>query len=200
MASLYKKRDIWYMSLMVNNKRITKSLRTKDYSTARSLKSLTETTILQQLNGFTVSNAEISFPELVDRFLKAPHSWSTATYDINKYILTSHLNGKSLPTNLTSRAIHIRHINQCWNWGLKNNLVKKAHLLPGDTKGESKPRTYTECELNLMFIDIKDDSFNSFVRFAYYTGARSGEIRAISRDNVLEGSLVVRGKSPAFTI
>ena len=71
MASLYKKRDIWYMSLMVNNKRITKSLRTKDYSTARSLKSLTETTILQQLNSFTVSNAEISFPELVDRFLKA---------------------------------------------------------------------------------------------------------------------------------
>jgi len=47
------------------------SLRTKDYSTARSLKSLTETTILQQLNSFTVSNAEISFPELVDRFLKA---------------------------------------------------------------------------------------------------------------------------------
>jgi hypothetical protein len=27
-----------------------------------------------------------------------------------------------------------------------------------------------------MFTSIKDDSFNSFVRFAYYTGARSGEI------------------------
>ena len=46
-----------------------------------------------------------------------------------------------------------------------------------------------------MFTGIKDNSFNSFVRFAYYTGARSGEIRSISRDNVLEGSLVVRGKS-----
>jgi len=54
---------------------------------------------------------------------------------------------------------------------------------------------YTECELNLMFTSIKDDSFNSFVRFAYYTGARSGEIRSISRDNVLEDSLVARGKS-----
>ena len=44
------------MSIMVNKKRITKSLRTKDYNTARRLKSLTETTILQQLNGFTKSN------------------------------------------------------------------------------------------------------------------------------------------------
>ena len=73
--------------------------------------------------------------------------------------------------------------------------MKKAHLIPGDTKGESRLRVYTECELNLMFTGIKDNSFNSFVRFAYYTGARSGEIRRISRDNVLEDSLVVRGKS-----
>ena len=42
---------------------------------------------------------------------------------------------------------------------------------------------------------IKDDAFNSFVRFAYYTGARSGEIRSLSRDKVLEDSLVVRGKT-----
>tara|TARA_Y100001934_G_C11679961_1_gene462848 strand:- start:49 stop:480 length:432 start_codon:yes stop_codon:yes gene_type:complete len=46
-----------------------------------------------------------------------------------------------------------------------------------------------------MFDNIQDASFNQFVRFAYYTGARSGEIRSISRDNVLEDSLVVRGKS-----
>ena len=114
MASLYKKRDVWYISLMVNQKRITKSLRTKDYNTAKRLKSLTETTILQQLNGFTKSNAELSFSQLVDRFLKAPHPWSKSTYDLNKYILTSHLHDKGLPTNPSSRATHIRHINQCW--------------------------------------------------------------------------------------
>ena len=114
---------------------------------------------------------------------------------MNRYILTAHLDGKPLPTNPTSRAIHIRHINQCWNWGLKNKLIKKAHIIPGDTKGESRDRVYTECELNLMFTSIKDNSFNAFVRFAYYTGARSGEIRSLSRDNVLENSLVARGKS-----
>ena len=69
------------------------------------------------------------------------------------------------------------------------------NLIPGDTKGESRLRTYTNCELNLIFSGIKEKPFNDFTRFAYYTGARSGEIRSISKDNVLEDSLVVRGKS-----
>ena len=46
-----------------------------------------------------------------------------------------------------------------------------------------------------MLDNIQDASFNRFIRFAYYTGARSGKIRSISRDNVVEDSLVVRGKS-----
>jgi len=195
MASLYKKRNIWYISLAINNSRITRSLRTKDYAIAKSLKPIVETTILQELIGFTESSLDLSFAELVSRFLKASHPWAPRTYEMNRYILASHLKGNPLPENPTSRAIHIRHINQCWNWGLKNKLVKKVQHILGDTKGESRDRVYTECELNLMFTSIKDDSFNSFVRFAYYTGARSGEIRSISRDNVLENSLVVRGKS-----
>ena len=195
MASLYKKRDIWYISLMVNNKRISKSLRTKDYQSAKSIKSFTEILILKQLSGLTERNAKLSFNELVDRFLTTNHHWSPSTYNLNKYILTSHLKGNPLPSNPSSRATHIRHINQCWKWGLKNNLVEKAHLISGDTKGEARLRTFNKYETNSMFTDIKDKDFNRFVRFAYYTGARSGEIRSISRDNVLEDSLVVRGKS-----
>ena len=37
--------------------------------------------------------------------------------------------------------------------------------------------------------------FNAFIHFAYYTGARSGEIRSVSREDVLDGSIVVRGKT-----
>ena len=62
-------------------------------------------------------------------------------------------------------------------------------LIPCDTKGESRLSTYKECELNLMFTTIKDERFNAFIRFAYYTGARSGEIRSLLRDCVLEDSL-----------
>ena len=46
-----------------------------------------------------------------------------------------------------------------------------------------------------MFAEITDTSFNTFVRFAYYTGARSGEIRRLSRENVLDDSIVVSGKT-----
>ena len=94
------------------------------------------------LRGFIKSISKLFLSELIDHFIKAPHSWSTTAYDINKYILSSHLNGKSLPINPTSPATHKRHINQCWNWRIKNNLVENAHLIPGDTKGESKLITY----------------------------------------------------------
>jgi integrase len=195
MASLFSNNGTWYLSITHKGKRKTRSLKTRDHKVAMELKQSVEISILQEFIGLTESNAELTFPELVSRFLKASHPWAPATYEMNRYILASHLDGKPLPTNPTSRAIHIRHINQCWNWGLKNKLIKKAHIIPGDTKGESRNRVYKKCELNLMFTSIKDDSFNSFVRFAYYTGARSGEIRSISRDYILDDSLVVRGKS-----
>ena len=195
MASIYQKRNVWYISIMHDKKRITRSLGTKDKKVAKQLKSHVESQIILELTGIIKSNLDLRFSEIVPRFLKADHNWSPSTYDLNQYILTSYLKGNPLPSNPSSRATHIRHINQCWKWGVKNNLVKKAHLITGDTKGESRIRTYTKDELDSMFTLIEDDSFNSFVQFAYYTGARSGEIRSIPRDNVLEDSLVVRGKS-----
>ena len=195
MASLYKNNHIWYLSIYHQNKRITRSLKTKDIKVAKRLKPIVEADILNEHITGLKKSRDITFKELAQRFLKANHNWSTSTYKLNKYILTSHLNGNPLPSNPSSRATHIRHINQCWKWGLKNYLIKKAQLIPGDTKGESRIRTYTQDELEQMFNFIEDDSFNSFIQFAYYTGARSGEIRSISRNNVLEDSLVVRGKS-----
>ena len=195
MASLYKKRDIWYISLSIKQNRITRSLRTKDYRVAKDLKPYVESQIINELTGIKERIIDLPFSELVKRFLKEKHGWAKSTYDLNRHILTSHLDGKHLPINPTSRAIHIRHINQCWNWGLKNNLVEKAYKLPGDIKGEARHRTYTKDELDMMFEGIKDEMFNAFVRFAYYTGARSGEIRSISRENIFSNHIVAYGKS-----
>ena len=99
---------------MANKKRITKSLRTKDYRTAKKIKSFTETHILQEINGLVESNARLDFKDLVNRYLKTNHSWSKATYDLNKMILSFQMSGNLLPLNPTSRAIYIRHINLCW--------------------------------------------------------------------------------------
>ena len=195
MASIYKNGKYYYISVSYDGRRQSRSLSTKSYEVAKKLKPYVEIEILSELSGIKKTNENLPFSDLVDRFLKAKHNWSDTTYDLNRYILHAHLDGKPLPANPTSRAIHIRHINQCWNWGLKNNLVEKAYKIPGDTKGEARHRTYTKDELNMMFETIQDEMFNAFIRFAYYTGARSGEIRSISRENVLDGSIVVRGKT-----
>jgi len=196
MSTIYKKNSTWYLSVSIGNNRLTRSLRTNDYKVAKTLKPQIESQLIGELSGFNKSRRkQIGFPELAERFLKAEHGWAKSTYNLNRIVLQSHIAGRPFPVNPTSRAIHIRHINQCWNWGLKNNLIEKAHKIPGDTKGESRLRTYTNDELNRMFSELNDASFNAFVRFAYYTGARSGEIRSLSRDNVLERSLVVTGKT-----
>ena len=195
MASIYKKGNVWYLSVTLGKNRLTRSLKTNNNKIAIALKPYVESELIAILKGSEYKINELSFSELAERFLKTEHGWAKNTYDLYNLVLRKHLNGEPLPANPTSRAIHIRHINACWNWGLKNHLIHKAYKIPGDTKGESRIRTYTAAELKLMFAEITDESFNAFVRFAYYTGARSGEIRSLSRENVLDESLVVKGKT-----
>ena len=195
MASLYKNRNTWHLSVSFKGKRINRSLGTKDKIVAKQLKPLVESQIIAELVGIVQAKKEMPFEELVVAFLNAPHDWKQTTYQMNKMILEKHLNGDPLPSNPNSRAIYIRHINQCWNWGLKNELITKAHKIPGDTRGQSRTRTYTKDELGLMFRHIQDASFNAFVRFAYYTGARSGEIRNLNQNCILKDSIFVYGKT-----
>ena len=195
MATLYKNRGIWYITTSIGSKRITRSLRTKDKRIAWKLKPAVELELLSQLSGVKQRAKDVPFDELVRLYLEADHNWSKRTKELNDYVFKSYQSGKPLPTNPTSRAIFVRTINACWNWGLKQGLVKKAFKIEGDTIGESRHRVFSEKELKLLFDDAKDERFNQFIRFAYYTGARSGEIRRIAKENVLDGSLVVKGKT-----
>ena len=74
------------------------------------LKPLVEYRLITELMGLENQCKELSFAELVPRFLKANHPWSKATYGMNKNILESHLKGKPLPSNLSSRAAHTRQV------------------------------------------------------------------------------------------
>ena len=195
MSSLYKNNNTWYLSISHNGKRIARSTKTNDHKIALALKPHLEKQIIDELIGFSKPTKELAFPDISERFLNYNHGWSESTIKLNSYIINSHINGKALPINPTSNAIHTRVINQCWNFGLKHNLISKAYKLPGDIKGESRMRTYSKDELNLMFDRIKPMDFNKFVQFAYYTGARSGEIRSISKENLFNGRLVTRGKT-----
>ena len=195
MASLYKKRDIWYISSMIDNKRLSVSLRTKDKRIAKQLKPKAELELLSQLKGTVEPSKNLPFDDLVKRYLKADHNWSKRTKELNEYVFRSYQSGQPLPLNLTSRSIFVRTINACWNWGLKQGLITKAYKLEGDTKGESRNRVLSDIELKTLLDEIKDNHFNLFIRFAYYTGARRGEIHSISRENIFSNHIVAYGKS-----
>ena len=195
MATLYKNRGIWYITTSVGSKRITRSLRTKDKRIAWKLKPAVELELLSQLSGVKQRVKDVPFDELVKLYLEADHNWSKRTKELNDYVFESYQSGKPLLTNPTSRAIFVRTINACWNWGLKHGLVKKTFKLEGDTIGESRHRVFNEKELQMLFDNAKDERFNQFIRFTYYTGARSGEIRSLSRDQLKDGYIVVNGKS-----
>ena len=195
MATLYKNRGIWYITTSVGSKRITRSLRTKDKRIAWKLKPAVELELLSQLSGVKQRVKDVPFDELVKLYLEADHNWSKRTKELNDYVFESYQSGKPLLTNPTSRAIFVRTINACWNWGLKQGLVKKAFKLEGDTIGESRHRVFSEKELQMLFDNAKDERFNQFIRFAYYTGARSGEIRHISKEKLFSEYIVAYGKT-----
>ena len=195
MATLYKNRGIWYITTSVGSKRITRSLRTKDKRIAWKLKPAVELELLSQLSGVKQRAKDVPFDELARLYLEADHNWSKRTKELNDYVFESYQSGKPLLTNPTSRAIFVRTINACWNWGLKQGLVKKAFKLEGDTIGESRHRVFSEKELKMLFDQISDNRFNLFVRFAYYTGARSGEIRHISKEKLFSDYIVAYGKT-----
>ena len=195
MATLYQNKGHWLLTVQYQGRRLTRSLRTKDKKVAKQLKPYIESQLILELTGLKKRTSVIPFPDLAAKFLKANTKRSKNTQKLYKYVLRSYINDKPLPTNPNSRAIFIRTINACWNWGLKQGLIDKANKLEGDTRGEPRQRVYTADELDLLFNQITDEDFNTFVHFAYYTGARSGEIRSLSRENVLDESLVVNGKT-----
>ena len=195
MATLYKNRNIWYLTVSNGNNRLTRSLRTKDKLVAKKLMHSVELELLLQLSGTKRQSKNLPFDDLVKCYLKADHNWSKRTRELNEYVFRSYQSGKSLPANPTTRAIFVRTINTCWNWGMKQGLITKAFKLEGDTKGESRSRVLSDSELKTLLYEIRDNQFNLFGRFAYYTGARSGEIRSISRENIFSNHIVSYGKS-----
>ena len=198
MASVYRKKTgVYYISVMFQRKRITRSLGTRSYKTARKLIPQVEKQILSNLiNGKEEKkNGPLSFHQLVSRYLNYPdHAWSNRTLERYRTLLSNYVTD-GLPDNPTTKAMTIRVINSCNNWGFKHGLIGKPVRLQGGSKWESRHRVFNDSELKLLFDEMRDKRFNAFVKFAYYTGARSGEIRSLSRASVFLEYIVAYGKT-----
>ena len=119
MASLYKKNNTWFLSVYINGKRATKSLKTESKIVANKLKLHAEYQLIAELMGFNNHDKELTFKELSSMYLTEKNR-SINTQKIYENVFKCYIEGKPLPSNLNSRSMHIRAINACWNWGLKN--------------------------------------------------------------------------------
>ena len=199
MASLYQRKNgIYYLSVVFQGGRSTKSLETKSEETAKAITPYVERQLLDQLiNG--KQKKDISFKELVSKYLKYDHNWSKSTLEINSLKLTNYLR-YSLPLNKTTKAMTIRIINGCNSWGVAHGYLKSYQKIPGGSNYDPRTRVYTKKELDILFQGVTPYHFNQFIQFAYYSGARIGEIRRISRVEVLSEYIVVDGKSGRRTV
>ena len=69
MASLYKNNKTWYVSVYIDGKRGTRSLKTEDYKVAKKLKPYAEYQIIAELMGFIKPNKDLTFTQLAKKFL-----------------------------------------------------------------------------------------------------------------------------------
>ena len=197
MASVYRKKSgIYYISVMFQNNRITKSLGTRSYKTVRQIVSKVEQEIFSELiDGRKPIRELLTFSNLVKRYLESnDHDWSLNTRTRYRYLLNNYMNS-GFPKNPSTKAMTIRVLNGCNNWGFKNGLTDKKEKLNGGSNWENRSRVYNDLELNLLFNELRDQDFNSFVKFAYFTGARSGEIRRLKPENIADGYLDITGKT-----
>ena len=192
MASVYRKSTgVYYLAVTFQNSRITRSLGTRCYETAKRVTPQIEKQILSELiSGVSDKKSkEISFNNLVSKYLEYHgHDWANSTRKRNKELLNKYLTN-GFPDNSTTKAMTIRVINACNNWGFKHGLINKPIKIEGGSKWETRNRVLSDSELKTLLDEIRDNRFNLFVRFAYYTGARRGEINSISRENIFSNHM-----------
>ena len=197
MASIYKRENgVYYLAVTFQKKRQIRSLGTRSLKTARVLAQIMEKNILLFLLGADGEKAkkELNFKQCAELYLSEEHNWKPITRQRYLYLLNNYI-AYGLPRNPTTRAMTIRTVNACKNWGFKNGFIDKPVRLKGGSKWEARNKVFKQNELNQLFESIQCPAFNRFVRFAYYTGARSGEIRSLQRENINNNHIVVNGKT-----
>jgi len=194
MASLYKRPNgVYYLSVSFQGRRISKSMGTKSKSLALELFAATERDAYSQLiNG--KEKKDIPFKDLAKKYLEYDHNWSKSTLKLNTYKLNYYLR-YGYPKNKTTKAMTIRIINGCNKWGSDNGYINSYQRIKGGSDYDARDRVLTNEELNTLFKGVTPYHFNQFVRFAYYTGVRSGEIRRFSTLKLFDKHMIVNGKT-----
>ena len=124
------------------------------------------------------------------------HNWSKSTSARYKYLLNNYINSGFPDNPSDQRHMTIRGFAWVYVTGdLRMGLTDKKEKLNGGSNWENRSRVYNDLELNRLFNELRNQDFNSFVKFAYFTGARIFEIRRQKPENIADGYLDITGNT-----
>ena len=183
-----------FFSKTIQGERIVLPTHTKNPSTANKLHAVIEYHALKQFYEPKIKIKHISFLKLVTKFLNEKHDWTPKTRETYEYVLKTYAKTTCLPKNKATADGFKRRVNVVLNWGENNGYstdIKKFRL------GKTVPRhrVFNSEEMDMILNCFENRDFQRFVQFAYYTGARRGEINRLGKVQILRDRIQVFGKT-----
>jgi integrase len=117
----------------------------------------------------------VPFKDLVREYLAQDHPWTDASRDMTTRALYKFVT-EGIPENQNSAAIVRGRVNTCINWGKDNNIKTDQQPFKSLIRSIPRTRVYDDAEMDLILNQTLDEDFRLFTQFAYYTGARRGEL------------------------
>jgi len=203
---MYKNNGYYYTSIQVNGVRQTTSLRTKSKKEAKAREAKVRNKLYHAIITNSIDSRKTSpgNSALVELFLrtKRKEGISPTTYYTYKYILRPWLKDRELPKNKNTASSYMRTLNAFFNWS--NKHYKTDFKLYTNIKNSVRTRVFSNEEMMLLLNGVGDSGviidrgtisdFQLFIRFAYYTGCRRGEINQLNENQIVGDKMLVEGK------
>jgi len=199
------KGNIFYRK-QINGTKIILATHTKDLRVANKLHQTLEYQALMQYHEPKQRARFMDFKKLIRVYLEnkdVKARWSPKTLRENTYFLTYYIKyGMPKDVKRVSRTTYERKLNAVVNWGKRMGIEtdQKKYKLE---KQMGRTRCFNARELSLLLEEMpitfrkgrKNGDFSAFLRFAYFTGARRGEINRLKPHQIEPARLRVGGKS-----
>tara|TARA_R100001460_G_scaffold23732_6_gene47763 strand:+ start:4503 stop:5399 length:897 start_codon:yes stop_codon:yes gene_type:complete len=188
--------NIFYRK-QIQGKRIILPVYTKNINTANKLHTALEYQALSSYYAPKPKETYEPFSSLITKYLNDEEvlsKWSDASREVTRYVLRSFIKNGKLPDNKETARGYQSRINACVNWGISKGIRTEINLMEVNKK-VGRTRVFTQRELDIILTEFQDDEFQQFIRFAYYTGARRGELVNIKPYYIEATRMKVFGKS-----
>lgn len=212
---MHKNGKYWYTSLQVNGKRYFQSLRTKDKKVALTRVKKVQNDLYNQIvhGKKDTRKPALSTIKLLKKYQvykTKKGDWSLSTQRTNKHVFNKWYREKGISaTNKATIKSQSKILNGFFNWSNKRYKVNFKTFAINDYEDQGRIRVFNKEELDLLFYskevcmwgEYKDSVSKEgapsiipkrFLRFAYYTGARQGELLNI--ESIQDGFMIAKGK------